>query len=64
MELNNYILDIVYAEDGGCRMRSYSIASTSAASAYERFANEETEEFPIVYEGEVVPAIIIGVSQQ
>lgn len=64
IELNNYFLDIVFALDGGIRLRTYIISASSAEAAYERFLNEEATEFPIAYEGEVVPAIIIGVSQQ
>lgn len=63
MELNNYLLDIVFAEDGQVRLRTFSIASTSAEAAFERFTNEESTDFPIVYEGELVSAIIVGISE-
>lgn len=64
VELNTYLLDIVFAVEGGVQMKTYSIAGESASGAYERFMNEEATDFPIVYEGVVTSAIIIGVQQR
>lgn len=64
VELNNYLLDVVFGiGQSHCQLRTYKIAAISAAAAYERWANEEATDFPIVYEGDVVPAIIVGIQQ-
>lgn len=64
-ELNTYLLDVVFGVgEDHCQLKTYSIAATSAAAAYERWANEDTTDFPIIYEGEIVPAIIVGIQQR
>lgn len=64
MELNNYLLDVVYHRENGVQMITYKIAASSAQAAYHRWADEDTTDFPIVYEGDIVSAIIVGIEEQ
>lgn len=64
MDLNKYVVDTVRAvenEEGkpAVMVVSFLVLSDSAKSAYERFL--EGGEFPVVFEGEKVDSVIIGV---
>lgn len=64
MELNKYGIDIVRIvkdEEGnpGIQVFTYGIVGRSAEEAYHRFM--DGGDFPIIFEGEVVDRIVIGI---
>lgn len=63
MQSNNYLLDVCFAIDGGIQLKTYKIEAATSALAFQKWQDCDTVEFPIVYEGDVVPAIIVGIQQ-
>lgn len=61
---NNYLLDVVFGVgENHCQLRTYKISAATSALAFQRWQDDDTIDFPIVYEGDVVPAIIVGIQQ-